>query len=69
MATNGRSPTSGAKTYTAGIRWILNPNLVIKANYAETNLDNKFAPLDVTGVTSAAVDKERLLMFRTQYMF
>jgi phosphate-selective porin OprO/OprP len=65
----GNSPTSGAKTYTAGIRWILNPNLVIKANYAQTNLDNKFAPLDVVGSTSTAVDRERLLMFRTQYMF
>jgi phosphate-selective porin OprO/OprP len=68
-ATNGASPKSGAKTYTAGIRWILNPNLVIKANYAQTNLDNKFAPLDVVGATVAEVDKERLLMFRTQYMF
>jgi phosphate-selective porin OprO/OprP len=60
--------TSGAKTYTAGIRWILNPNLVIKANYAQTNLDNKIAPLDVTDAT-AVIDKEKLLMFRTQYMF
>jgi phosphate-selective porin OprO/OprP len=60
--------TSGAKTYTAGIRWILNPNLVIKANYAQTNLDNKIAPLDVVGAT-AVFDKEKLLMFRTQYMF
>jgi phosphate-selective porin OprO/OprP len=68
-ATNGASPKSGAKTYTAGIRWILNPNLVIKANYAQTNLDNKFAPIDVVGATVAEVDKERLLMFRTQYMF
>ena len=70
MTTNGRSPTSGAKTYTAGIRWILNPNLVIKANYAQTDLDNKFAPLDVTISPSvASIDRERLLMFRTQYMF
>jgi phosphate-selective porin OprO/OprP len=68
-ANTGGSPTSGAKTYTAGIRWILNPNLVIKANYAQTNLDSKFAPLDVVGATAAEVDKERLLMFRTQYMF
>ncbi len=60
--------TSGAKTYTAGIRWILNPNLVLKANYAQTNFDNAFAPLDVKSAT-AVVDKERLLMFRTQYMF
>jgi len=60
--------TSGAKTYTAGIRWILNPNLVIKANYAQTNLDYKLAPIDVANAT-AVMDKERLLMFRTQYMF
>jgi len=60
---------SGAKTYTAGIRWILNPNLVIKANYAQTNLDNAFAPLDVVGVTGTPIDKEKLLSFRTQFMF
>jgi phosphate-selective porin OprO/OprP len=60
--------TSGAKTYTAGIRWILNPNLVVKANYAQTNLDNPLAPLDVKSAT-AVIDKERLLMFRTQFMF
>ena len=60
--------TSGAKTYTAGIRWILNPNMIIKANYAQTNLDNAFAPLDVNGAT-AVIDKERLLSFRTQFMF
>jgi phosphate-selective porin OprO/OprP len=60
--------TAGAKTYTAGIRWILNPNLVLKGNFAQTNFDNKFAPIDVTSAT-AVVDRERLLMFRTQYMF
>jgi phosphate-selective porin OprO/OprP len=59
---------AGAKTYTAGIRWILNPNLILKANYAQTNFDNKFAPIDVTSAT-AVVDRERMLMFRTQYMF
>jgi len=59
---------AGAKTYTAGIRWILNPNLVLKGNYAQTNFDNAFAPIDVTSAT-AVVDRERLLMFRTQYMF
>jgi phosphate-selective porin OprO/OprP len=64
----GNSPTSGAKTYTAGIRWILNPNMIIKANYAQTNLDNNLAPLDVVSAT-AVIDKERLLSFRTQFMF
>jgi len=58
---------SGAKTYTAGVRWILNPNLIVKANYAHTDFDSVFKPLDVTSVNP--LDKERLLMFRTQYMF
>ncbi len=60
--------TSGAKTYTAGIRWILNPNLIVKANYAYTKLDSAMAPIDVVNATTV-VDKEKLLMFRTQYMF
>jgi phosphate-selective porin OprO/OprP len=58
---------SGAKTYTGGIRWILNPNLVVKANYAVTNFDSAFKPLDVTSAT--AIDQEKLLMLRTQFMF
>ena len=63
-----RGAEAGAKTYTAGIRWILNPNLILKANYAQTNFDYAFAPIDVTSAT-AVVDKERMMMFRTQYMF
>ena len=62
------STTSGAKTYTGGVRWILNPNLVVKGNYAYTRFDNAFAPIDVTGST-ASIKDEKLLMFRTQYMF
>jgi phosphate-selective porin OprO/OprP len=60
--------TSGAKTYTAGIRWILNPNIVIKGNYSYTKFDNMFQPLDVDGATVSVKD-EQLVMFRTQYMF
>jgi phosphate-selective porin OprO and OprP len=66
-STNNSGVKSGAKTYTAGVRWILNPNLIVKANYAITNFDSAFKPLDVTNAT--AIDKEKLLMFRTQYMF
>jgi phosphate-selective porin OprO and OprP len=68
----GSGNKAGSKTYTAGLRWILNPNLVFKANYAQTNFDYAFRPIDVTtsGATPALnIDKERLLMFRTQYMF
>jgi len=63
---------SAARTYTAGIRWILNPNVVIKANYSYTRFGNQFAPIDVTTITGQAtgnVNDENLLSFRTQYMF
>jgi len=61
---------SGANTYTAGIRWILNPNLVFKANYAYTKLDNAYSPIDVTASTAlSTIDSESLVMTRLQYMF
>jgi phosphate-selective porin OprO/OprP len=59
---------SAARTYTGGIRWILNPNVVIKANYSYTRFGNQFAPIDVTEATAVTND-EKLLSFRTQYMF
>ncbi len=66
------STTSGTKskadTYTAGIRWILNPNVVFKANYAYTNLGRAFAPLDVIGA-GEVVKSEQIFMTRMQYMF
>lgn len=65
---SGSGSTSGAKTYTGGVRWILNPNVVIKGNYSYTKFDNAFAPIDVTGAT-AVIKDEKLLMFRTQFMF
>jgi phosphate-selective porin OprO/OprP len=59
---------SKADTYTAGIRWILNPNVIIKANYAYTNLGRAYAPIDITDST-AVVSSEQLFMTRLQYMF
>jgi phosphate-selective porin OprO/OprP len=71
--TSGSSSTSGvksgAKTYTGGVRWILNPNLVVKANYAVTNFDSAFKAIDVTNANNLTIDQEKLLMLRTQYMF
>jgi phosphate-selective porin OprO/OprP len=63
---------SGANTYTAGIRWILNPNLVFKANYAYTKLDNYYTPIDITAAadtTALRINSESLFMTRMQYMF
>jgi phosphate-selective porin OprO/OprP len=66
------STTSGTKskadTYTAGIRWILNPNVVFKANYAYTTLGRPYAPLDVIGA-GEVVKSEQIFMTRMQYMF
>jgi phosphate-selective porin OprO/OprP len=61
------STEAGAKTYTGGVRWILNPNVVLKANYSYTRFDYSFNPIDITGAT--AVKDEKLLTFRTQFMF
>jgi phosphate-selective porin OprO/OprP len=64
---SGNTTESGAKTYTGGVRWILNPNVVIKGNYSYTRFDNAFAPIDVT--SASTVKDEKLLMFRSQFMF
>jgi phosphate-selective porin OprO/OprP len=74
---DGSGTTNGTKskadTYTAGIRWILNPNVVFKVNYAYTNLGRNYAPLDVStsngSAVAAIVDSESLFMTRFQYMF
>jgi hypothetical protein len=39
----------------------------VKANYAVTNFDSAFKPIDVA--SGIAIDQEKLLMLRTQYMF
>jgi phosphate-selective porin OprO/OprP len=73
-STNGKNENtvsvveSGAKTYTGGIRWILNTNVVLKGNFSYTKFDNAFAPIDVAGAT-AIVKDEKVLSFRTQFMF
>jgi phosphate-selective porin OprO and OprP len=69
----GSGVTSKATTYTAGIRWLLNPNAVVKVNYAYTKLGNNYAPIDLEqssgAVNSADVGAESLFMTRLQYMF
>jgi phosphate-selective porin OprO/OprP len=62
---------SGAKTYTAGLKWILNPNVLVKLNYMHTKFDNEWKHYDVnsSAATTPYIKKEDLLMFRTQYTF
>ena len=66
---------SGAKSYTAGLKWILNPNVQFKLNYMHTKFDDAWVHYDVNGTVSsgtastAQIKKEDLVMFRTQYAF
>jgi phosphate-selective porin OprO/OprP len=77
-SSNPRGCKSGAKTYTAGLKWILNPNVMFKLNYSHTKYDDPWIHFDVnptasssTGATAstAKLTKEDLIMFRTQYTF
>lgn len=60
--------TDGAKTYTAGIKWILNPNTRILLNYVYTKFDTPFAPIDVEGYSGTENDEKSVLM-RAQFSF
>jgi phosphate-selective porin OprO/OprP len=66
----------GAKSYTAGIKWIINPNVRVMANYTYTKFDNAFAPIDVTSAGNGTnmtgsykMPSEEVLMMRTQFAF
>lgn len=55
------------KTYTAGIKWQLNPNMRVLANYSHTKFGNAFTPVDL--VSTNLIDKEDMFMVRTQFNF
>lgn len=73
--TLGKNKTEGgAKTYTAGIKWVLNPNMRVLLNYSHTKFDEEFRPIDVQAKAAnnanvKTVDSEDLLMLRTQLSF
>ena len=71
--TGGAGCGGGAQSYTASIKWVMNPNMLIKGNYTHTNFDDAFAPIDIGTTRTAATIKnighENLLMIRGQYMF
>jgi len=72
--TNPGNADGGAKTYTAGIKWILNPNMRVLLNYSHTKFDNAFRPIDVQARAAnnsdvKTVDSEDLIMLRTQLSF
>ena len=57
---------STATTFTAGLKWILNPNAMIKLNYSRTNFGDDFKYYDLD---ERVLNKENLVMMRTQYTF
>ena len=72
--TGANGSDGGAKTYTAGIKWILNPNMRVLLNYSRTKFDHEFRPIDVQAKAAnnanvKTVDSEDLLMLRTQLSF
>ena len=61
--------SSKSTTYTAGIKWILNPNLMVKFNYSRTNFGNEWEYYDLTSTDTQRLNKENIYMMRTQYAF
>jgi phosphate-selective porin OprO/OprP len=58
---------SSATTFTGGIKWILNPNAMVKLNYSRTNFGYEWEHFDLDD--ARRMNKENLLMVRTQFTF
>jgi phosphate-selective porin OprO/OprP len=58
---------SKSNTLTAGIKWILNPNARVLLNYSRTSFGNGWEHFDIQD--SKLMNKEDILMVRTQYAF
>jgi phosphate-selective porin OprO/OprP len=58
---------ASSTTYTAGIKWILNPNAMVKLNYSRTNFGYEWEHFDLDD--KQRLNKEDLLMMRTQFTF
>ncbi|CAM8359887.1 OprP Phosphate-selective porin [Candidatus Methylopumilus universalis] len=58
---------ASSTTYTAGIKWILNPNAMVKLNYSRTNFGYEWEHFDLDD--KQRLNKEDILMMRTQFAF
>jgi phosphate-selective porin OprO/OprP len=66
--------SSGANTWTAGLKWILNPNVMVKAAYSRTKYDDAFHYYDIGSSSSSNViggqmKTEDILSVRGQFTF
>jgi phosphate-selective porin OprO/OprP len=59
--------SSGANTWTAGIKWIINPNVMVKGAYSRTSYDNAWSHFDI--LNGGTMKYEDLLSVRTQFAF
>jgi phosphate-selective porin OprO/OprP len=62
---------AGAHTYTAGIKWILNPNVMVKAAYSRTTYDDAWAHYDLgsSAVNGGRMKHEDIISIRSQFTF
>ena len=58
---------SKSKTYTAGIKWILNPNARVLLNYSRTNFGREMEHFDLQD--AKLMKHEDIVMVRTQFAF
>jgi phosphate-selective porin OprO/OprP len=58
---------SKSKTYTAGIKWVLNPNALVKLNYSRTKFGNEWEHFDLND--NKLMKHEDIVMMRTQFTF
>ena len=63
VANAGTAFTAKADAWTAGVKWIMNPNARIMLNYIQTDFDT---PITVAGKTD---DRESAVVMRAQYDF
>jgi phosphate-selective porin OprO/OprP len=68
---NASGCKSGAHTYTAGIKWILNPNVMVKAAYSRTSYDDAWTHFDIgsSGANGKMMKHEDILSLRGQFTF
>ena len=68
--------SSGARTWTLGLKWILNPNVMVKAAYSRTTFNDAFYYYDIGSSSSSQstilgglIKNEDILSVRTQFTF
>jgi phosphate-selective porin OprO and OprP len=68
---NASGCKSGAHTYTAGLKWILNPNVMVKAAYSRTSYDDAWTHFDIgsSGANGKMMKHEDILSVRGQFTF